>query len=696
MTGPGVLPPGGWRTGHGCHRLDVLGHAGWASAYAVMAWLGGLTRTQDSAISLVWPAAGVGFLWVLHGSTRRRGPWPECLMLAGVAGVLNGVTGAPWTLACAIGPINAIQAAVSAWVFWKVHGNRRMRLSDVRGLQALLAAALAGALSAAPLAGLAINLVMHAPFLPSAGQWVPRNAVSTVVVASVGLVDLLGRRPWRVSRATVGEVAAFTVATGLLFGWVFSTPWGRPFAFMVLLLTVWSGLRLGLRITTLHLVVCGSAATLLTVNGSGPFGHVQPPTVRVSAVQAFVGVVSVVGLGLALSRRAWLALDRANERSALLGTVARVLSESLDLDRVLGRFGGLVVPRFADHCVVDLIGLDGRLCREILVHTPGYGPDGWTPVGQDPAYPASHPAAQALTSDRGRIVAIRTPDTRGSFPAARPAVPATQVALASALVVPLVARGHTIGVVSFASSVGNRIYGTDDLALATQLADRAAVAIDNARLYRHQQEVSWTLQRSLMPDTLPTAPGVCVAARYVAATEGSEVGGDWYDLVPMPTGRVAIIIGDVMGRGVAAAALMGQVRAALRAYAGQDLPPAEVLTHANELIRGLADNTIVTCVYCVYDPREEQLVLSNAGHVPPCSWISRPVPHPGTPPRASPGSTSADRHWARPGQSRTATSPSICQPNRSSPCTPMGWSNPANQISRTASAFWRRNCGTPG
>ena len=211
-----------------------------------------------------------------------------------------------------------------------------------------------------------------------------------------------------------------------------------------------------------------------------------------------------------------------------------------------------------------------------------------------------------------------------------------------------------------------------DLTLAVQLADRAASAIDNARLYHHQQEVSRTLQRSLMPKSLPSVPGLSVAARYLAASEGSEVGGDWYDLVPMPTGRVAVVIGDVMGRGVAAAALMGQVRAALRAYAGQDLPPAEVLTHADELIRGLAEDTIVTCVYGVYDPREERLVLSNAGHVPPL--LVDPAPSVEPVPAAAIPARSLGRDEPHLGGGTTAPVPGVTRFDAAGP--PLGTAGP--------------------
>lgn len=668
MTAPGERESGGEAALNPHRRKHLSALAGWASAYAVMAGVGGLTRDGTSEIALVWPASGIAFLWILHATVngsphrgvRRRyhranrgtGPhlrptWPAYLALACVAALLNGLTGAPWGLAVALGLVNSLQAGVSTAVFLQVRGARRARLEDSRDLNALLIAALAGAVSAAPLAGLAVHVVSGVGLASAAAQWVTRNAVSVVVVAAVGLVDFRSR-PRGLSRVLLAEWAAFLLATGLLLTWVFGTETGRPFAFMVLLITAWSGLRLGLRITTFHLVVCAVTAILLTMKHSGPFADVESAPIRSSAVQAFVGLVAVIGLGLAMSRRTRRALDRANERSALLGEVSRVVSASLDLDRVLARFGELVVPRLGDHCVIDLLDDAATLRRETLVHATGRqgDPDAWSAPGQVPAYAPDHPAVRSLTTRRGILLASR-PCAREPGPREDPVVHVDHPDVASVLAVPLLARGQAIGVLSLLSYGRGRLHGEDDLALVAQLADRAATAIDNARMYRRQCETSRALQRSLMPTDLPETPGLDVAASYVAASRDSEVGGDWYDVLPMPTGRVAVIVGDVMGRGIAAAALMGQVRAALRAYAGQDLPPAQALTYADELIRGLAEDTIVTCVYGVYDPREGQLVLANAGHVPPLLMTH------------GPGETGAPRSAGRPSsrvpRARTST-----------------------------------------
>jgi len=319
--------------------------------------------------------------------------------------------------------------------------------------------------------------------------------------------------------------------------------------------------------------------------------------------------------------RARRELERAGARLELLGRAGQVLSESLDLEQTLAGLGRLVVPDLADHCVVDLVEEGGRVRRYAVVHAEGLpvrADDAWTPVGREVHYPPGHPVRSVL--DSGETVAMQVDPARFDYAAVAPtpgsAEYARRVGVRAVLTLPLRARGRLVGVVSFARSATGRDYGDEDRLLAGQLADRAGVAIDNARLYGNEQRRALALQRRLLPARLPDVPGVRAASRYLPAT-GGQVGGDWYDLMPLPGGRVAIVVGDVMGRGTNAAALMGQVRAALRGYAVQDLPPADVLTAADELVRGLDDDTIVTCVYAVLDPRDGRLAVANAGHVPP-------------------------------------------------------------------------------
>jgi PAS domain S-box-containing protein len=313
-------------------------------------------------------------------------------------------------------------------------------------------------------------------------------------------------------------------------------------------------------------------------------------------------------------------LREATERLALLAQVSELLAASLEFDRTLSAFASLVVPAFADHCVIDLLDEEGELRRLAVVHAPSVEPEGtpWAAPGDVVNYPPSHPATIALTTDTALIVTgdPASYDFEAVAPSAESAAFARRVGLRSAIACPLSARGQTLGVVSFGSSVSGRRFGEEDRRLAEELAIRAGVAIDNARLFAREQQVAVTLQRSLLPGSITGADSLDVAAAYLPAGE-RDVGGDWYDVIPLSCGRVAIVIGDVMGRGVRAAALMGQLRAAIRGYAVQDLPPIDVMTYLDDFVGGLVESAIVTCVYAVYDPVDHRVCLASAGHVPP-------------------------------------------------------------------------------
>jgi PAS domain S-box-containing protein len=314
------------------------------------------------------------------------------------------------------------------------------------------------------------------------------------------------------------------------------------------------------------------------------------------------------------------ALQRANDRLVMLGQASAVLSASLDLQETLAALADLVVPRLADHCVVDLIDDAGQVRRRAVSSAPGAEPPPgvWAEPGEVVSYGAAHPVRQVLRTGRPVLLSgdPREYDFEAAAPSAVSAEFARSVGLRAALTLPLTARGQQVGVLSFGMSTSGRGFAAEDQAVAEQLAARAAVAIDNALLFQRQQRVALTLQRELLPERLPHAEGLQAAASYLPAA-GGQVGGDWYDLVELAASRVAIVVGDVMGRGLHAAALMGQLRAAIRGYAMQDLPPAEVLRYLNELVRGLDESTIVTCVYAVYDAAEDRLCLAGAGHPPP-------------------------------------------------------------------------------
>ncbi|MCL6670797.1 PP2C family protein-serine/threonine phosphatase, partial [Streptomyces panaciradicis] len=195
----------------------------------------------------------------------------------------------------------------------------------------------------------------------------------------------------------------------------------------------------------------------------------------------------------------------------------------------------------------------------------------------------------------------------------------------SYLAVPLIAHGEVIGALDLKRTSNPIPFDEDDVVLATELAGRAAVAIDNARWFQSVRNTALTLQRSLLPDHPPEHSGLELASRYQPAQATSEVGGDWYDVIPLSDDKTALVVGDVMGNGIDAAATMGRLRTATCAYADLDLAPADVLQHLDKITCDL-EHYIVTCLYAVYDPRTRLCHLANAGHMPPA------IGHPGRAP----------------------------------------------------------------
>src|SRR4051794_24772093 len=186
----------------------------------------------------------------------------------------------------------------------------------------------------------------------------------------------------------------------------------------------------------------------------------------------------------------------------------------------------------------------------------------------------------------------------------------------SLLGVPLVVEDRLLGVLHVGSR-DEREFTNDDIALLQLAAERLAVAIDHSRLYEREHAVAATLQRSLLPETLPGVPGTEMASRYVPGAADVEVGGDWYDVLPLPGGRVGLAMGDVVSRGVRAASVMGQLRNALRAYALDGRKPVEVLERLHALLRSLERREMATLVYMVLDPSALSYTLASAGHPPP-------------------------------------------------------------------------------
>ncbi|MET9745176.1 SpoIIE family protein phosphatase [Streptomyces ardesiacus] len=353
--------------------------------------------------------------------------------------------------------------------------------------------------------------------------------------------------------------------------------------------------------------------------------------------------VAWLGTDITARRRAAREAAAARRNLALLNEAGARIGNSLDLETTARELLDVVVPGFCDLATVDLYqgllagdetppGLaDGsaelrRVAFSSAVsEAPFRGAGQRVELGAVHHFPFNSPCADALRTARPRTV----PAEDGGL-------------VQSTIAVPMVAHDTVVGLVQFARTKGSEPFGDRDRDLAVELAARAAVCIDNARLYRREHERALILQRSLLPPGDPEASGLDIACRYLpgnAATgRASEVGGDWFDVIELPGHRTALVVGDVMGRGLRAAVAMGELRTAVRTLAQLDLEPAEVLGQLDEIARGLgapggvqqatraarrpreadlSEVYLATCVYAVYDAVTRRCTFANAGHLPP-------------------------------------------------------------------------------
>ena len=327
--------------------------------------------------------------------------------------------------------------------------------------------------------------------------------------------------------------------------------------------------------------------------------------------------------------------QREPDRLRLLDRIGQRLAGSLELDVTLREVAQILVPRFADHCFIDLFSGE-KLIRRAEVHAGGWEPPPgtWARVGEPITYPPGHFTQQAMS----RLETIVVPDTQAGFypaPSQESMSAADQAGITSVLASPLYARGEVLGAMSLAlSRISDREdphYDLSDGDLIGAIAGRVAVAIDNAMLFEAERRTALAFQQSLLPQSVPELDGLEVAFRYVPAkplaTQGqgiqTQVGGDWYDIIPLAAGRVGLVIGDVEGRGARAAATMGQLRAVLRAYAQDEKSPADIMRKLDEWVRSTApvgaggDPPTVSCIYLIYDAWSRELTFANAGHAAP-------------------------------------------------------------------------------
>ncbi|MER5183731.1 SpoIIE family protein phosphatase [Streptomyces sp. NPDC002896] len=305
-----------------------------------------------------------------------------------------------------------------------------------------------------------------------------------------------------------------------------------------------------------------------------------------------------------------LAVDRiAAERTARMSELTAALAEAVTSSDVAKAVAQHVLPPFgADGLLVH--ALEGGWLR--VVGSVGYTEEFLRQI--DGVSRTTHMAVTDTLRTRTPRFLESTAEYLRLYPRFESFVAAS--AKNAWAFLPLIASGHAIGccIVSFSRP---RSFSEQERTLLIALSGLIAQALERARLYDAEHTRARELQRGLLPRTLPSLPAVSAAARYMPAGKGEEVGGDWYDLIPLSGDRVAIVIGDVMGHGIAEAAIMGQLRTAVRTLADLELSPDELLFHLNELVSDLGDDKYATCLYAVFDPVTRTCSLSSAGHLPP-------------------------------------------------------------------------------
>jgi PAS domain S-box-containing protein len=322
---------------------------------------------------------------------------------------------------------------------------------------------------------------------------------------------------------------------------------------------------------------------------------------------------------VARERAARAEASSARERLTFLLRAGALVAAAHDQDELLEEVTRLVVPSLADYCVVFLPTEDGELRASALTHT---NPDRATALAALREHPI--PAIGPLLTQRAYATGttLLASDLAKEMPTWTAAFPdltgiAASLQSHSALAAPLRAGQQTLGVMVFGSASDRPRFASADTEVVEEIARRLAQGLANAGTFAREHVIAETLQRSILPDTLPRIPGLDLSVRYLPATEGADVGGDWYDAFQVRGGRVALVIGDVAGHNIGSASIMGQVRSMLRAYAIDNPDPGGVLRQTNTALACLLPDTLASAVFAVLDLATGELVYANAGHPPP-------------------------------------------------------------------------------
>ncbi|WP_421735647.1 SpoIIE family protein phosphatase [Cellulomonas sp.] len=318
-----------------------------------------------------------------------------------------------------------------------------------------------------------------------------------------------------------------------------------------------------------------------------------------------------------------LELDLVEETTARLDLLAHIsdeLAKHLDYDAAVDALADIAVPALATWGFVAITDDRGRFTRVHLVAGDLHDRDAVRALAnEDTTWLSRAPkVVEALTSSPGFVATPYAIDVAALPQRTTPAQLALlqKLGIGQAMVVPLRARDRVLGVLTLVTDNG---FGADAVVTAAHLGRRAGLALDNVRLALADRTAALTLQHSLLPE-IPVIPGLDVAAAYVPSARRAEVGGDWFDVLPLPDGAIGLAVGDVVGHDLRAAAAMGQLRSLLRSYAWEGSSPGAVLARADELVRGLDIADVATSAYLRWrslDGGDAEVTYARAGHPPP-------------------------------------------------------------------------------
>jgi PAS domain S-box-containing protein len=551
-----------------------------AGAYFATAKLGLQLAFEHASITAVWPPTGISLAAVLIWGFRM---WPGVALGAALANTFTGDVPSVTVLGITVG--NTLEALVGAYLLLRV-ARFRPELDRVRDVLALVV--LAAGLSTVVSATVGVTSLWIGDQIDTAGElpsawrvWWLGDMAGALLVAPFLLVLASGARPSlrpaRVAEALV--LVCLLVALSLL---VFSTD--APYTYLLFPPLIWAALRFRQLGATLASLILATIAVVFTEHDMGPFARSSPDDSLLLS-QTFMGVAGITALLLAAitsERREaerelqrahdklegkvearTAELDRSHRELALQGLIARNMAEGVCLVRASD---SAIV--YANHEFERMLGYSSGELEGKHVSTLNYEDGRLVPAD------VARGITRKLERSGDATYEVLNRKKDGT---------------------PVWCRAHT-------SSFDHPQYGKVWVAVHEDITERKRADV---------------LERSFVPERLPEIPDVRMAARFVPGGAGVEVGGDWYDVLETDGGRIGLAIGDVAGRGVQAAAIMAQLRNALRAYAFESHPPGVALEHLNKLAWTLDQSVMATLVYLVFDPGSGQVRLANAGHLPP-------------------------------------------------------------------------------